>query len=136
MSQANLLSLQSANNSLYNWVVMCHLRESKRALTKMKKLKMNMRYLMQLRQSPSILVPLPEASPCPWINIVRNKESHYCHMLRLKMSPWVSVVSDCWTFVFWSSFSEIILWICHLNNTLALTKHTLTNIFCSGVPDE
>lgn len=34
-------------------------------LTKMRKLKTNMRYLMQLRQSPSMVVPRAEASPCP-----------------------------------------------------------------------
>ncbi len=60
-------------------ILSCHSRQSKRkkALTKIKKLKMNMRYLMQLRQSPSILVPLADASPCPWGSIVRNKESRY-----------------------------------------------------------
>lgn len=60
-------------------ILSCHSSQSKRkkALTKIKKLKMNMRYLMQLRQSPSILVPLAEASPCPWGSIVRNKESRY-----------------------------------------------------------
>lgn len=42
------------------------LREGhKSILTKMRKLKTNMRYLMQLRQSPSMVVPRAEASPCP-----------------------------------------------------------------------
>lgn len=40
-------------------------RGCKNILTKMRKLKTNMRYLMQLRQSPSMLVPRAEASPCP-----------------------------------------------------------------------
>ena len=39
--------------------------KERRLLTKIRKLKTNMRYLMQLRQSPSMAVPLAEASPSP-----------------------------------------------------------------------
>lgn len=38
----------------------------------MRKLKTNMRYLMQLRQSPSMVVPRAEASPCPWERAEQN----------------------------------------------------------------
>lgn len=46
-------------------------------LTKMRKLKTNMRYLMQLRQSPSMVVPLAEASPCPCR--ITEKKTHTRH---------------------------------------------------------
>lgn len=42
----------------------------------MKKLKMNMRYLMQLRQSPSMAVLLAEASPCPFGHKTRRSSAH------------------------------------------------------------
>lgn len=41
----------------------------------MRKLKTNMRYLMQLRQSPSMVVPRAEASPCP-CEITGEKNTH------------------------------------------------------------
>lgn len=49
--------------------------EEKEILTNMKKLKMNMRYLMQLRQSPSMAVLLAEASPCPFGDKTRRSSA-------------------------------------------------------------
>lgn len=48
----------------------------------MRKLKTNMRYLMQLRQSPSMVVPRAEASPCPWEKTTQNVAlNESCRML-------------------------------------------------------
>lgn len=53
------------------WFPLVSVKQQKRKaeksveLTKMKKLKMNMRYFIQLRQSPSMAEPLAETSPCP-----------------------------------------------------------------------
>ena len=57
-------------------------RERWKILTKMRKLKTNMRYLMQLRQSPSMVVPRAEASPCPWEKkTTHNTTQKTCHLM-------------------------------------------------------
>lgn len=86
-----------------------------------------MRYLMQLRQSPSILVPLTEASPCPWRYIEKQKNPlphRRCYgTVTCSVWRWTHESQPC--VVTYSVFCvfKFIQWeLClSLNNTSALT---------------
>lgn len=57
----------------------------------MKKLKMNMRYLMQLRQSPSMAVLLTEAPPCPFGHKTRRSSEYKSQCVK---KAWLSLDTE------------------------------------------